>query len=209
MFDSGISVESFIKDIKIEADIAPDITDTKYISWINALEQVLYSDIIREQRKVDIEVLNSEGEYISKVPITKGENEADVRFEDIISVFKGETQLIKTSLLSGGIFDDCWFNNGGVLWVNTTLTSEDKKITVFYHVRPAEKSVDDGEKSVDDGESIMLPAEFMDLMYSYVRAEAYKYANEDALSAKWQAEYNARLEIFKAWIDARRPSFGM
>ena len=202
MFDSGISVESFIEDIKSEADIAPDITDTKYISWINALEQVLYSDIIREQRKVDIEEPDSEGEYINKVEIKKGKNEADVRFEDIISVFKGETQLIKTSLLSGGIFDDCWFNNGGVLWVNTTFKNEDKKIiTVFYHVRPAEKS--------GDGESIMLPAEFMDLMYSYVRAEAYKYANEDALSAKWQAEYNARLEIFKAWIDARRPSFGM
>lgn len=201
MFDSGISVESFIKDIKSEADIAPDITDAKYISWINALEQVLYSDIIREQRKADVEVLNSEGEYIKKLPIETDENEADVRFEDIISVFKGDTQLIKTSLLSGGIFNDSWFNNGGALWVNTTFKNEDKKITVYYHVRPAEKS--------GDGESIMLPVEFMDLMYSYVRAEAYKYANEDALSAKWQAEYNARLEIFKAWIDARRPSFGM
>lgn len=202
MFDSGISVKSFIQDIKSEADIAPDITDAKYISWINALEQVLYSDIIREQRKVDIEVLNSEGEYINKVPIETDENEADVRFEDIISVFKGDTQLIKTSLLSGGIFNDCWFNNGGVLWVNTTFKNEDDTITVFYHVRPAEKS------SANE-EVINLPAEFMDLMYSYVRAEAYKYANEDALSAKWQAEYNARLEIFKAWVDARRPSFGM
>ena len=202
MFDSGISVKSFIQDIKSEADIAPDITDTKYISWINALEQVLYSDIIREQRKVDIEVLDSEGEYIDKDEIKKGKDEADVRFEDIISVFKGETQLIKTSLLSGGIFNDSWFNNGGVLWVNTTFKNEDKKITVFYHVRPA-------EKSGANEEVINLPAEFMDLMYSYVRAEAYKYANEDALSAKWQAEYNARLEIFKAWIDARRPSFGM
>lgn len=202
MFDSGISVNLFIKDIKSEADIAPDITDTKYISWINALEQVLYSDIIREQRKADIDVSNSIGEYIKKVPITKGENEADVRFEDIISVFKGETQLIKTSLLSGGIFNDSWFNNGSALWVNTTFENVNNTITVFYHVRPA-------EKSGADGENIMLPAEFMDLMYSYVRAEAYKYANEDALSAKWQAEYNARLEIFKAWIDARRPSFGM
>jgi hypothetical protein len=202
MFDSGISVKSFIQDIKSEADIAPDITDTKYISWINALEQVLYSDIIREQRRVDIDVLNSEGEYINKAPIETDENEADVRFEDIISVFKGKTQLIKTSLLSGGIFNDCWFNNGGVLWVNTTFKNEDDTITVFYHVRPA-------EKSGDDGENIMLPAEFMDLMYSYVRAEAYKYANEDDLAAKWQAEYNARLEIFKAWVDARRPSFGM
>jgi hypothetical protein len=202
MFDSGISVNSFIQDIKSEADIAPDITDAKYISWINALEQVLYSDIIREQRKVDIEVLDSEGEYIGKVEIKKGKNEADVRFEDIISVFKDEKQLIKTSLLSGGIFNDCWFNNGGVLWVNTTLKNEDDTITVFYHVRPA-------EKSGANEEVINLPAEFMDLMYSYVRAEAYKYANEDALSAKWQAEYNARLEIFKAWVDARRPSFGM
>lgn len=202
MFDSGISVKSFIQDIKSEADIAPDITDAKYISWINALEQVLYSDIIREQRKADIEELDSKGEYFYKVPIETDENEADVRFEDIISVFKGDTQLIKTSLLSGGIFNDSWFNNGGALWVNTTLTSEDDTITVYYYVRPKEKS------SANE-EAINLPAEFMDLMYSYVRAEAYKYANEDALSAKWQAEYNARLEIFKAWIDARRPSFGM
>lgn len=202
MFDSGITVERFIEDIKAEADIAPDISDKKFVSWINALEQVLYSDVILEQCKTDIEVIDSEGEYIYEVPVNSSDDKAYVRFEDIVAVFNGSKQLIKTTLLSGAMFDDCWFDNGGKLFVHTIL-SEGDVLTVFYHSRPVEKTTE------NLGTFIMLPAEFMDLMYSYVRAEAYKYANEDGLSAKWQAEYNARLETFKAWIEARRSNFGL
>ena len=51
MFDSGIKASELIEQIKDEADIAIPISDEVYISWLNALEQLLYSEIIKEQKK--------------------------------------------------------------------------------------------------------------------------------------------------------------
>ena len=51
MFDSGIKASELIAQIKDEADIAIPISDESYISWLNALEQLLYSEIIQEQKK--------------------------------------------------------------------------------------------------------------------------------------------------------------
>ena len=51
MFDSGIKASDLIAQIKDEADIAIPISDENYISWLNALEQLLYSEIIQEQKK--------------------------------------------------------------------------------------------------------------------------------------------------------------
>lgn len=50
MFDSGIKASDLIEQIKSEADIAPDIPDESYIQWLNAAEQLLYSEVIQEQK---------------------------------------------------------------------------------------------------------------------------------------------------------------
>lgn len=53
MFDSGVIVQDLIDEIKNEADIAITIPDKNYIQWLNSVEQLLYSEIIQEQKKYE------------------------------------------------------------------------------------------------------------------------------------------------------------
>lgn len=201
MFDSGISSKVLIDGIKSEADIAPDIDDGYYIGWLSSLEQLLYSEVICEQKEGIIEVDDSV--LIDGTVSLEGFNadaEADVRFEDIIAVFLGDKQLKKTTLTSGILFDDCYYKDKNGLHIKSTSLSGN--VRVIYRVRPAIKS------SISDG-NVMLPFEFLDLARSYIRSEAYKIANEDELCGKWTAEYNVLLETFRAWIVAKSPQFGI
>lgn len=65
---------------------------------------------------------------------------------------------------------------------------------VIYTVRPARF----GE--AEEALPVPLPDEFLPLAAAYVRGQAYKLANEDALSAKWLGEYNLLLEEFAGYL---------
>ena len=52
MFDSGISVKNLIDELKnTEVDIALDIPNKTYVEWLNSLQQLLYTEVIKEQKK--------------------------------------------------------------------------------------------------------------------------------------------------------------
>lgn len=53
MFES-ITAKSLIDAVISEVDVAADIPVPSYCHWLSALEQLLYSEIIREQREVKI-----------------------------------------------------------------------------------------------------------------------------------------------------------
>ena len=80
------------------------------------------------------------------------------------------------------------------------------KLSIIYYVRPLPKSI---ENMNAHNQNIMLPHEFIDLAKTKLRGEAYKLCNEDTLSAKWLADYNALLETFTQWINDKRPNFGL
>lgn len=71
MFDSGISAFDLIEEIKEEADIAIPISDNTYATWLNALEQLLYSEIIKEQEKSDIDLTRSLADLAAAHPDLK------------------------------------------------------------------------------------------------------------------------------------------
>lgn len=348
MFDSGIKATDLIAQIKGEADIAVPISDDSYIQWLNALEQLLYSEVIREQKKYvfgitspliktkinlwpifdsqtagdmaltvkenGAYVLNTvngddhavtgavfektitlpAGEYtlsdngyayysgptattyrtyvkdantgtiyagidilegnaghsfvlsadtevalcISVFPgapyingytfrpqivvglgntesVVKAEKtpaivcdlpasngEARVRFEDLHAVFVGNTQLMKTTLTSGMVFPNTYYKQDNQLGIH--LGEKFDTITVTYMVRPVPKTT----KTAHDL-SVMVPAEFIDLVKAKLRGEAYKLANEDELAAVWLNDYNVLLETFKAWVSEKQSEFGM
>lgn len=208
MFNSGIKANNLINELNKEAVISPAIEDEKYVSWINALEQMLYSDIIKEQKQKDYKITFSGSSSRHEIDLSGFKDE--VRFEDIIAVFYGEKQLIKTTLTSSYIFKDCYFKLSDKLYIDASDNlkddeqSKEVKVYVSYIVRPALKETNSLSSSY-----IMLPPEFIDLMKSYLRAEAYKIANEDELCAKWTNEYNVLLESFKIWIASRQPAFGI
>ena len=59
MFDSGIKATDLIAQIKEEADIAIPISDDSYMQWLNSVEQLLYSEVIKEQKKNRLDLTRS------------------------------------------------------------------------------------------------------------------------------------------------------
>ena len=197
MFNSGITVEELIEDLKSEVDIAIEIPEKTYVSWLNSLQQLLYTEVIKEQKKTVLKP-PFENNLIAMSSIADS-NENTPRFEDIHAVYADKRQLIKTTVASGVIFSNTFFRVTDNLAINATV---DDALTVVYYVKPALI------ESIQDT-NVMLPVEFIDLAKAKLRGEAYKLANEDNLAAKWLNDYNVMLETFKAWISDKSPNFGL
>ena len=204
MFESGISVKNLIDELKnTEVDIALDIPNATYVTWFNSLQQLLYTEIIKEQKKVTVSEWENNLVNISSF---KGENENTPIFEDIHAVYTNDgTQLIKSTVASGVIFPNTFFRITDKLGFNTSETPE--HLTVVYFVRPALVKVTEDDEIVDA--NVMIPIEFIDLVKAKLRGEAYKLVNEDNIAAKWLNDYNNLLETFKVWIASKSSTFGM
>ncbi|MCK9477995.1 MAG: hypothetical protein M0R40_00650 [Firmicutes bacterium] len=201
MFDSGIAASAFVSGLKNEIDIALPISNKTYIEWLNALEQLLYTEFIREQCKI---ILANETEIdIESVTVPAEEN--NIRFEDIYTVFVDDVQLMKSTIVNPDIFVGIYYKQGKKLCVKTETVPEE--IIIYYFVKPALKTVNASD--VIQTGNVMLPYEFIDIVGAKLRGEAYKLANEDANAAKWLNDYNALLESFKAWALSRQSKFGM
>ena len=110
MFDSGILASDLIDEIKEEADIAISIPDATYVSWLNALEQLLYTEVIREQGKIELEGTDRSVINIDTMVVPANEN--SVRFEDIHAVYADSAQLIESTAASSIIFPNTYYKLG-------------------------------------------------------------------------------------------------
>ena len=205
MFDSGISVKALVDELKTtEVDIALEIPDATYVSWLNSLQQLLYTEIIKEQKKTTLQgtILNP----VSLSLIIKETDEEAPIFEDIYAVYADGVQLIKSSLTSGVIFPNTFFKDHNSIGFN--VTQPITEMTIVHIVKPALVTVT-SHGNISEGINVRVPIEFIDLVKSKLRGEAYKLANEDGLAAKWLNDYNTHLETFKAWIDEKSANFGI
>ena len=199
MFDSGISVKDLVDELKEEVDIALEIPDTAYAGWLNSLQQLLYSEIMKEQKKAVVE-LSEDGVISLSSPLGTDENRT--RFEDIYAIYANGKQLMKTTLTSGKIFPDTFYKINNNVGINATPVPTE--VEIIYIVKPVlVKNID------DENVKVMVPVEFIDLVKAKLRGEAYKLVNEDAIAAKWLNDYNMLLETFKAWIAEKSPNFGI
>ena len=196
MFDSGKTVSDLITEIKAEADVSLEIPDETYLGWLNELEQLCYTEIIKEQREIDIKNPSSP---ISVSDLTVSEDEAPIRFEDIYTIYADYVQLSKTTLASGYVFPDTFFKSNNDIGFNYDGLIRDMKI--IYFAKPKVKTSADGK--------VMLPIEFMHMVKAKLRGEAYKLVNEDALASKWLNDYNIAIENFKTWCNNKSSQFGM
>lgn len=196
MFNSGKSVAELITELRDEVDIALEIPTSTYLVWLNSIEQLCYSEIIKEQREITIA---NPSHTILLTSLTVSEDEAPVRFEDIYAVYADGVQLMKTTLASGRIFPDTYYKQMDDLGLNLPYMT--KELKVIYFVRPKIKTSEEG--------SVMMPIEFIDLVKAKMRGEAYKLVNEDALAGKWLNDYNVLLETFKVWCNNKASQFGM
>ena len=207
MFDSGISVKNLIDELKnTEVDIALEIPNITYVTWLNALQQILYTEIIKEQKK---RVFKPPFNMEEGISLEAENNENKPSFEDIHTVYakldEYDVQLIKSTVTSGMIFPNTYYKNNEKLYFNTK--EEPTELTVVYYVKPKLVKTDE-EDEIGEG-NVMIPIEFIDLVKAKLRGEAYKLANEDNIAAKWLNDYNNLLETFKVWIASKSPNFGM
>jgi hypothetical protein len=203
MFDSGVTAQSLISGMKNEIDIAPDIPNSEYVMWLNSLQQLLYSEFIREQRRINIDSPPPGVIALSEPALDPAPGESRPRFEDIYLVYADGRELIKTSLSGGALFPGAYYKVGSDLGYNVEGVG---CIEIIYFVRPVLISVTD---DVIGAGSVMLPYEFLDLVKARLRGEAYKLANEDDTAAKWLNDYNVLLENFKNWLLVRTPKLGL
>lgn len=204
MFDSGISVKNLIEELKnTEVDIALDIPNATYVSWLNSLQQLLYTEVIKEQRKTVLKPTLASPISILSIPTENNENRP--YFEDIHAIYADNTQLIKSTLTSGVIFPNTFYKDNNNIGYNTNFTPTE--LTIVYIVKPALVTVT--EKDEINDANVMIPIEFIDLVKAKLRGEAYKLANEDSIAAKWLNDYNVHVETFKAWITEKSSNFGI
>lgn len=293
MFDSGITAKDLINEVKGEVDVALPIPNASYVTWLNSLEQFLYSSIIREQNKVTAPTPYTGTVRLSALPIAS--NEAPIRFEDIYTVYADTEQLIKTNTASGTVFGGCYWKYNNDMAYSVAKTPD--RLDIIYYAKPALKAVDNNDNIIEanpyemypqkyidntpsmEGETfvfindtdkditnwpinrwsthydtqmfytfsktipkatkwycrttrdaddvdgpgyievlnqvmdtnynVMIPIEFIELVKSKLRAEAYMIENEYTPAANWMNNYNVLLENFKQWLSERAATFGM
>lgn len=208
MFDSGITGEKLVKQVRSEADISFPIPDDSFYRWITSVEQLLYSELIQERKMVTLDC-PTKGYAYGEFPLSDlvpDYGEADVEFRDIVKVYAvyGEKaiELSKTDVVSGFVFYDknLYWQNGDEVHYSTVDGYLCDKIVVIYVVRP--------KVNTDGTAHVMFPPEFVELVACKLRGEAYKLSNEDALSAKWMASYNTELDNFKTWMIGKNERYG-
>jgi hypothetical protein len=206
MFDSGISVNAIVEELNTEVDIALDIPNKTYVQWLNALQQLLYTEVIKEQKRFVL--VSPPPSTIGMDVIVTDNNENPPRFEDIYAVYADDVQLIKSTVTSGIIFPFTYYKDNNNIGYNTRIVDGvqviPNEVTIVYIIKPALIDYNDIEKA-----TVMMPIEFIDLVKAKLRGEAYKLANEDVLSAKWLNDYNILLENFKMWISEKASNFGI
>ncbi len=202
MFDSGISAKDLIENIKSEVDVALPIPNASYVTWLNSLEQMLYSSIIKEQGRITVENPSS---AVALSSLTIPSEEAEIRFEDIYTAYADTVQLIRTNDASGTVFPNCYYKDKGNMAISTENTP--KKLDIIYYRKPALKTVDANDE-VQNG-NVMIPIEFIELVSSKLRAEAYMLENEYTPAANWTSNYNVLIENFKQYLANSAAQFAM
>lgn len=204
MYDSGTSVKQLVEQLKEEISVSTVITDASYIRWINTVEQTVYSEIIRELRHSSL--TDSLVSPISLADIVHPSNEAQPVFDDIHKVYADNIELMPTTIVSGYRFNEnaYWRENNSIGY-RLDDGSTAGVLDIFYHVRPQLKSTD---SLSNDNDVINLPPEWIELVSSRCRGEAYKLADTDELAAKWLNDYNIALGNFKLWIGGNTITYG-
>ena len=179
-------------------DIAGSIPDSAYIRWVNTLEQLIYTDILGFYGRQNV-TLAGGGFALSS--ITSGTGEDSCRYDDIVKVYGDGREYVRAGVISSVIFD----GDKGIYWqdgdsVKVSPIVEPDTVTVIRRIRPAIKTAVTGV--------VMLPYEWLELVMSKLRGEAYKIANDDGQAAKWLEDYNAQLSSFTEWARKRQERYG-
>ena len=199
LYSSTVTGTELITSVKAELPIVPLPPDAAFVRWLSSFEQLVWSEVIRQERRAETKVANG---IIALDGIPVPEDEDGVQASDVCAVYLDGVQAQPGNAEQGYLFSpECAvYREDGARQLAVDGTENGISATLIYTVRPMRRA----GTVADQTAVIALPEEYIELAASRLRGEAYRAANEDELAAKWLADYNARLEAFTAWCDRRR-----
>ncbi len=201
VYNSGYSSTDVCDILREEVDIQSYIGPRYCARWITSLEQLLYADIIKDYRTATVNLIN--GERFDLDDITHDDLSRAVTFDDIVKMYDEDEELVKCSPIAAHQFKDekAIYWREGDKYFAKLLRGGVEKLTIIYKAMPY-------PKTEDPDTNVYVPIEWLEMVLSKVRGEAYKIAGDDAQAAKWLNDYNTQLESFKAWVAERQKWFG-
>lgn len=202
MYKSGMTAAQLYAIVEADADISISVPKDMLALWINAVQQMLYSEIVREER---FTALTADGTgSVLYTALAAQTGEAAVEGRDIVGVFDGKGKEFER--VSGGIgyimasTRPVWIDTGSGIKYYAPFPVE--RMQIAHVARPA-------LVTAAGTEDICVPIEFVPMILARIRGEIYKLANEDGLSAKWLSDYNTELETFKVWAAQHGEVWGL
>lgn len=203
MYESLKTVSELISEIgeQCSNSNSPEVK----VSWINEVEQELYSDVI-EDYYVETKTITTAA---SEVPIALtylvDTKEHAFLFEDIrkVEVKHGTTgKYEEYSVCSLAYVPEySYFKENDKL--NYSDPKNGDSIKIVLRRMPAIKLV--ANISTD---KLSLPDRFLQIYKYYIFAQILQIKKEYDESNNWLALYNAELEDFSAWYLEHKPSYG-
>ena len=206
MYNSGVKVADFIQSVIDEADISIEIPPASWLRWVTAVEQFVYTEILKEyvttvlrldQSPVDVHPLGSLDVPAGAAPPV---------YDDVVMVY----DELGHEIPRGGAVSSLEFPEKAFYYTdyrgNLILSTPEEQaaVTVVYRIRPEIKTAENASTL-----NVALPPEYLDMCAAKMRGEAYKIANEDGIAGKWLADYNQQVENFKIWAASRNERYGI
>ena len=205
MYNSNITASDLINSITNEADISVSVPVSFLIRTINTVEQFIYTEILNEyvSTTFNYDELADEN-AIDLESLVIPANVQTPLFDDVIKVFADGDEIERAGAVAAYEFQDknLYYNKYDGK-ITLSLAMMPLEVTVIHRLKPMLKTEENASNTY-----IALPTEYVELMCAKLRGEMYKLVNEDALSAKWLAEYNNQIENFKVWAATRTARFG-
>lgn len=200
MYDSKVSVAEVVRMLESEVDIQSAIDYNSCARWITSLEQLIYTDIVKDYRSTEV-LLQGDVLCIDQIFVEEGYNKPT--FDEIVKVYDEIDELVRCGPIAAHQFSEdkpIYWNEGETVHAKILRDGVDHLLVIFK-ARPEIKM----DESAD---TVKVPYEWLEMVLSKVRGEAYKIAGDDAQAAKWLNDYNTQLESFKAWCNERQKWFG-
>ncbi|MBR5535745.1 MAG: hypothetical protein IKU60_03765 [Clostridia bacterium] len=184
--------------IKNEVESYKAVPDDILYLACNTEMQYLYSQVIKKQIMATGEFDSNAG-IATNVSVPGG---VTIPFEDIVTVRANGENFMYTLPKNAHAYENTYYEGAdGEIRVVTKETLRGE-IEIYYNYRPVEINKNTKVNKVE------LPTEYIPMLLSAIRTEAYKYIHQDDMSAKWAADYNAYREGFDKWVESTRPTFG-
>ena len=158
MYKSGMTAGALFKILREDVDISLSVDDSLLLLWLDALQQMLYSEIIREQRLTRIV---GEGDAVLYTSLSCGVDESIPEARDIVGVFADNVEAQRVSGGIGRILHGerpSWYDGDSAICMMLPVPA--REVQIAHVVRPLAATVDS---------EVCVPPEFLPMVLSRLR----------------------------------------